>query len=188
MEEVVKKDILNTIKQVVPVLKKINSYELNKLSNTTLHNAGVFQDQDSIALGVLIYSLSKIFDRPRLQDNPVLLKLRNKILINFKEAQRELQNNQMKGYNRYIKKIFQDIGSFEKKFGMYITEALKQAQIKKGGRVYEHGFSAGKAAALMGVSKWDLMSYLGATKLHENVKIVVSTEERVALARRLFRI
>ena len=188
MQDVIKRDILDAIRQVVPALKKGNSYELNKLSNVTLHNAGVFQDQDSIAVGVLVYSLSKIYDRPRLRDKPALEKLRIKVVNHLKEAQRELQQNQLKGYNRWIKKIFQDIGSFEKKFGMYITEALKQAKIKKGGRVYEHGISAGKAASLMGVSKWDLMSYLGATKLHEKVKNVVSIDERVSLARRLFKI
>jgi hypothetical protein len=159
---------------------------LNKLSNITLHNAGVFQDQDSIAIGVLVYSLSKIFDRPKLRDKPVLEKFRDKTLLNLQEAQKELQKNNFKGYNRLIKKVFQDVGSFEKKFGMYITQALKQAKIKKGGRVYEHGISAGKAAALLGVSKWELMSYIGATKLNEKVKNIVSIDERVALARKVF--
>jgi len=79
------------------------------------------------------------------------------------------------------------IGKLEKKFGMYITEVLKQARIKKGGRVYEHGISIGRASQLMGISSWELRSYVGGTKLSD-IRVVDSKKmkQRLMDVRRIF--
>ena len=78
------------------------------------------------------------------------------------------------------------ISVFEKKIGKYITEVLQQAKIKKGGRIYEHGLSVGMSAQIMGISKWELMDYLGATKVSEVTDEVSRLKSRLVNARRMF--
>ena len=66
MDEVVKKDVLNVLSDVVKILKvgeETDVIELMELSNHTIHNASVFQDEDSVSIAILIYSLSKVIER-----------------------------------------------------------------------------------------------------------------------------
>ena len=66
MNDNVKRDILRTLNRTVEILKEkdvTDLTELKELSNTTVHNASIYQDEDSVSVAVLIYSLSKIFER-----------------------------------------------------------------------------------------------------------------------------
>ncbi|HIH15482.1 MAG: hypothetical protein QT08_C0013G0039 [archaeon GW2011_AR17] len=188
MNKEVKKDILIVLKRVQPLLRKEDIAKLKILSNQTLHNAGLFQDTDSFSISVIIFSLSKIFNRPRLLENQAVARFKEDILKELLTTKKELERENEKEYQNAIKRIFQRISSFEKKFGMYITEVLSHAKIKKGGRMYEHGFSAGMASQLLGISSWELMSYLGETKLNITSKeTTVSTKQRIQLTRKLFK-
>jgi len=72
---------------------------------------------------------------------------------------------------------------------MYLTEALEHAKIKKGERIYEHGFSVGTAADLLGITKWELMGYLGETKLSDiDPSTKISIKQRMTTVRRIFSI
>jgi hypothetical protein len=151
-----------------------------------LHNAGIFQDTDSTAISVIIFSLSKMFNRPRLSNNLSLLKFKEEILIDLLNAKNILQINNIEEYRKIIKKIFEKISKFESKFGMYITELLEYAKIKRGGRIYEHGFSIGATADLLGISSWELMSYLGETKLIDKGTPQFSIKQKISTLRRIF--
>ena len=76
MKEEIRKDLLKVLEKVVPALRSEDSRELKWLSNNTIHNAGIFQDRDSVSLAVILYSLSKIFERPRLYDQPILQEMK----------------------------------------------------------------------------------------------------------------
>jgi hypothetical protein len=157
------------------------------LSNQTIHNAGLFQDTDSISISVIIFSLAKIFNRPRLEKNPAILRFKTDIAAELENARRNLAQEKEKEYHNTIQRISKKISSFEKRFGMYITEVLNHAKIKKGGRIYEHGFSTGTAAQLLGISSWELLSYIGETKMNNTMRDTsISTKERLNIARRLF--
>ena len=189
MNEEVRRDILELLKKVIPILNKEDVSELKILSNETIHNAGIYQDTDSISISVIVFSLSKIFNRTRLTSSPQLEKFKTNISNELFMARSQLEKNFIDEYKKSIKRIFEKISTFEKKFGMYLTELLQHAKIKKGERIYEHGFSAGRAAELLGVTKWELMSYLGETKINDldfNTKI--SMKQRMTTVRRLFSI
>ena len=188
MNEEIRKDIIELLKKVLPALEKTEANELKRLSNETIHNAGIIQDTDSTSISVIIFSLSRILNRSRLT-TPQLKKFKENISKNLFLARSQLEKNFIDEYKKTIKKIFEEISTFEKKFGMYLTEALEHAKIKKGERIYEHGFSVGTAADLLGITKWELMGYLGETKLSDidpNTKI--SIKQRMTTVRRIFSI
>ncbi len=66
MDEVVKKDILQVLSDVVDILKveeEKDVADLRELSNHVIHDASIFQDEDSVSVAILIYSLSKVIER-----------------------------------------------------------------------------------------------------------------------------
>ncbi|MBT3324016.1 hypothetical protein HN681_01445 [archaeon] len=186
MKEEIRKDLLKVLEKVVPALRSEDSRELKWLSNNTIHNAGIFQDRDSVSLAVILYSLSKIFERPRLYDQPILQEMKKEVLQSLNYAKTNLKRKDEKVFRLEVKKILKRISVFEKKIGKYITEVLQQAKIKKGGRIYEHGLSVGMSAQIMGISKWELMDYLGATKVSEVTDEVSRLKSRLVNARRMF--
>jgi len=188
MQKEVRRDILRVLRNIQPLLKKTEVKKIKSLSNFTIHNAGIFQDTDSISLSVIIFSLAKILNRPRLEENPAINRFKNEITKELNLAKIALEKKNEKEFHSSIRKVFQKISSFEKRFGMYITEVLEHAKIKRGERMYEHGFSVGRAAQLLGISSWELMSYLGETKVNniKNDTISISTKARLNFARGLF--
>lgn len=177
MEELVKKDILNIIEKTLEAIKEGNLGNLEKLSNHTIHNASIFQDEHSISIAVIIWSISKILNRIG-SDN---------ILVNLlDEALRELRDGDIGSYSDTIRTLTQHLHSLDKKANLYLQEVLKRAQIKKGSKLYDHGISLGRASELLGISQWELMSYVGKTNLSDEDSKGVSIKKRLDFSRRLF--
>ena len=62
MNEAVKQDILSLLDSVIGILaseEETDLVELEELSNKIIHSASIFQDEDSISIALLIYSLYK---------------------------------------------------------------------------------------------------------------------------------
>lgn len=177
MNEIVKKDILSILKQSKRILQRKDSFMLRDLSNHTIHNASIFQDEDSISIAVIIYSLSKVIERGKLDTKKALS------LIN--SAQKYLQKDDFTNYKYTIKNIFKFISSVDSKLKLYIEEVVKQAQIKKGSKLYDHGISIGQAAELLGVSQWELMNYVGKTSIIDRFPSP-DVKKRLDVAKQLF--
>lgn len=183
MNEIIKKDLIAVLSDLLDILKfkeEKDIVEIRNLSNHTIHNASIFQDEDSVSIAVLIYSLSKIIERkygsfdyssvtPQLKDAIKFLKIEN-----------------IGGYRDKIKKLFKFISTIDTKLKLYIENVIKQAEIKKGSRLYEHGISMARAADILGISEWELMFYTGKTSIADMPLEPVNVVERLKLARRLF--
>lgn len=183
MDETVKRDILAIIKDVLDVLRvkeEKDVFELKELSNHTIHNASIFQDGDSISIAILIYSLSKIIERKQGEVNY------DNIISVLKEAYESLRKNKEEEYRVSIKRLFKWISTVDKGLKLYIEHVINQAQIKKGGKLYAHGISLGRAATILGVSQWELMGYIGKTKITDDVIGITDVKNRLTFARNLF--
>ena len=70
----------------------------------------------------------------------------------------------------------------------YIKDVFKKAEINKAFKLYEHGLSTEKTAKLLGVSLWDLASYIGQSSIGDaKVAISMPVEKRVKIAEDIFR-
>lgn len=186
MQERVRQDVLSVLKRLYIAFKKNDAQELKALSDNTIHNAGIFQDKDSIRIAVVAYGLSKLFIEKNMQSKYFWV-MKKRILRLLKSALQKLAKNDNFGYNHDIKHVFRELKKCEKEFGRFVTEVIQQAKIRKGSRVYEHGISAGRVAEILGVSEWDLMDYLGVTNVSDVAPLVgVSVKERLEQARRIF--
>jgi hypothetical protein len=185
MEEKVRVDVLAVLDYLGRGISKGDLELLKNSSDKTLHNASLYQDEDSITIAVIAYSLYKVFSRERLHGKKSFGTFRNKVLNELTGAKDFLKRGDLKNYSKLVKKVLALIGKLERKFGMYITEVLQQAKIKKGGRVFEHGISAGRASQMMGINTWELRSYIGHTKLTDVTK-PKDVSVRIENVRRIF--
>src|SRR3989338_10521090 len=63
MNNEVKKEIIDVLKGSLDAIKKNDIKFLRDLSNKVINSSSLFQDEDVITMAVMIYSLSKIFER-----------------------------------------------------------------------------------------------------------------------------
>ncbi|MBI5871569.1 hypothetical protein HZB88_00625 [archaeon] len=186
MYEHVRRDLYYLLKKIYFALKKEDITRLKFLSETTVHNSSIFQDEDSISVAVIAYTLSKIFTLKSL-GAPEFEARKEDILLMLKQAIINLKKGRIKEYHTAIADIFKLLKQIEKQFGIFVREVVEQAKIKKGSRVYEHGISLGQVAEIMGISQWELMDYIGNTKAADlKPLITIGIDERLKLARRLF--
>lgn len=183
MDEVVKKDILKVLSDAAAILEveeERDASDLRELSNHTIHNASIFQDEDSVSIATLIYSLSKVIER---REGKISYSVLLKIIV---DAKKNLEQNRIDEYREVIKKLFNFISTIDNKLKLYIEEVINQAQIKKGSKLYEHGISMARAAEILGISQWELMFYIGKTSLTNTIG-GIGVKERLNYARSLFK-
>ena len=187
MEDYVKKDILDVIKDSLIAVSNNNIKKLSEISNHTIHDATLIQDPNTISIAVITYSLSKVYEKNQYQQYKDWHKFHTNIILLLKKARKNLQSNNIYVYKQDIKQILASISRLEKKFSIFITHVINQARIKKGSKIYEHGISIGRTAKLLNITPWDLMTYIGATKITDIDPLITKpVKERLEIARNLF--
>ena len=183
MDQKIREDALKIVERVIEILQLKDDkdiLELKDLSDHTIHNASIFQDECSVSLAVLVYALSKIMDKYP-QDSPEYKEILNLFILEKKH----LNNDDEQSFHEAIKKLLSIISKVDSKIDMYVQEVINHAQIKKGSRLCEHGVSCAQSADVLGISQWDLMDYLGKTKIVEYAP-GIDIKNRIKFARRLF--
>jgi hypothetical protein len=183
MHDIIKKDIIAVLNDLIEILKvkeESDIIEIKQLSNHVIHNASVFQDEDSISIAILIYALSKIIERKQKEvDYNKILNMLHLCILNLK-------NDNDDGFRKSIKDMFNLIRNMDKKLRLYIHEVINQAQIKKGCKLCEHGISVARASEVLGISQWELMHYIGKTTLIDQLSEPVNVSNRLRFVRGLF--
>ena len=135
---------------------------------------------DSVSVAILIYALSKITERKQKDMDY------NKILSMLNSCISNLKNNEDEAFRKSIKNIFDFIRAMDAKLKLYINEVINQAQIKKGCKLCEHGISVARASEVLGISRWELMHYIGKTTIIDQFSEPVNASQRLKFARSLF--
>ena len=180
MNPIVKKDILSVLHEALRILKHDDLYKLRELSDHVIHNATIYQDQDSITVAVTIYAMSKAFkDRDSVDA---------RLFVSLSKAITSLEAGELNSYEKAVKTIIQIISKQDAKTRFYVEEVLERAQIKKASKIYEHGISLGQAAEKIGISLWDLMEYVGKTNISDTLEEGrQSVKSRLEFTRSIFR-
>lgn len=174
-------EIVAALDETLQACKQGRFGELKYISDHTIHTASIFQDQDSISFAIIIFSLFKISQRVKQKK-----KFGKKITPVIEKLQAKLKKQDFKGYHNRIKQLFDIISKIDEKFKQYIDEVINHAQAKKGTKIHEHGVSIARAAEIIGISHWELMNYVGKTKIPERERVSENILQRMKLARRLF--
>ena len=183
MNQIIKEDIKSIIRKAVLLVKGSNPSGLSELSDHSIHNASIFQDMDSVGIAVVIYALSKLMgrgiSRADIDGLHSLLRRGLELLSSDKDA----------AYRATIRALLKRIALLDERLGQYIIEVVRQAEIKKGSKIYDHGISIAQTADILGISQWELMSYIGKTSItdRELRPGMIDIAERMRNARAIFR-
>lgn len=178
MNNIVKNDILKVLDLAISIIEKGNVSSLKELSNHTIHNSSIFQDTDSVNIAIIMYTLAKIFEREN--------KIDKSIIHTLIKTKRSLFEDKFDEYKNYIDKIFRLISKEDLKIKKYVQEVISQAGVRKGSKIYEHGISMAKSAQILGVSQWDMMDYVGSTKIADSFSEPMNLRIRLKIARDIF--
>jgi hypothetical protein len=180
MQDIVRKDILDVLEQAIMSLQANDHLALTELSNHVIHDASIFQDDDSVSFAVLVYALSKIGQRCSAETvscahvHPLLSRARDALAAGNDEE-----------YRAAIRQMFKEISALDEKLKLYITEVMEKAKVKKASKMHEHGISLARTAELLGISQWELQDYIGKTRIPD-VELGVPVRERLERARKWF--
>jgi hypothetical protein len=180
MQDIIRKDILSVLDQAIAALQAEDHHALGELSNHVIHDASIFQDDDSVSVAVLIYALSKVVQRScdEKQSCVYLTPL-------VQTARQCLQEGRDEVYRQRISTLFAEIRKVDEKLKLYITEVLEKAKIKKASKLHEHGISLARTAELLGISQWELQDYIGKTRIPD-IQAGITARERLQRARSWF--
>ncbi|MBI2142886.1 hypothetical protein HYU20_00905 [Candidatus Woesearchaeota archaeon] len=177
MEEVVRQDIIGVLNQGIEALHKGDAFRVKELSNNVIHNASIFQDEDSLGIAVLMYALSKTMEKGRLDADEIA-----RLLTKAKSA---LETFNFAEHRLAVKLALKKISEADARLKIFVSSVIDQAQLKKGCRICMHGVSVARTANILGISRWELMQYLGRTTFHDEVVEAVNVQDRLALARKV---
>lgn len=186
----VKEDVLNVIRNVRPAIKKEDSKLIREWSNHTLHSISVFQDEFSIGIAITLYSLAKLIEKyyldPKFKSK--WKKAKKKILEELDCLEEATEELDAKEYSECIKRITNILSDIDEDYSKYVRHVMESSRVKKGSKIYEHGISLGRTAAMLGVSKWELMDYLGVTKNADtDLNITESLKKRWSHVKTVFK-
>ena len=183
----VKRDILDVLRKSLKAIKENNLSLLREQSFRTVHNSSIYQDEYSISISVLMYSVFKVLEKNKFGQYKKLDNFKKILVSEIKQAINYLLKDEMKKYSDSLKKIISNLSRLDKEVGNYIDDIMKSTKIKKASDIHSHGLSVGRAADLLGVSKWDLLPYFGQTRTYDtNDNISKSIKDRIVFARRVF--
>lgn len=170
------------LKEAVDILRSADApvQDLSELSNHVIHDASIFQDEDSVSIAVLVYALSNVVEYCHEKNISY-----EKFTKNVEKAHDKLEKNDITNYRKTIKQLFRQIKDIDKKLKVYVQEVLDRARIKKGSKLHQHGISIAKAAEILGLTQWELQDYVGKQKYFDIKEI--PTKQRLKTAREAFR-
>lgn len=164
MEEHLRSNLIRVLDKAINAIKESDIKALKDISNETVHDATVYQDEYSITIAVLIYSLSKVYER-----EPHYGKFKGWKLFCFdcfrglEAAKERLVANDIPNFEKVLTEYTGTLEKIDKKLKMHIQDVFQKARINKASRLYEHGISAGRTAELLGITKYEMMDYIGKT-------------------------
>jgi len=103
-------------------------------------------------------------------------------------AKEKLENNDIQGFEDTLSKYIKNLNKVHIKLQQSIQDVFEQAKISKASRIHEHGISLGRTAELLGITRFDLMNYIGKTYIADAKEaFTIDPEKRLKFARSLFK-
>jgi hypothetical protein len=181
-------ELLNLLKQAYNAFKQEDIKKLRSLSDHIIEDASIIQDDYSISLAIVIYTLSKILEKERYSSYPGWNNFYNNCTNKLKKLFLYLEDSNFNKYSYTLKELLSQIKGLDKKAPEYIEELVNSSRIKKSSNLYGYGLSLGRAANLLGISQWELMNYVGSSSIsNENIK-TISAKDRFNIAKKVFNI
>ena len=180
-------NVLRILRSARKLVEEDRANELKSLSNQTVHAAAISQDADNIVVAVLVYSLGKVMERDHYREMEGWSEFYEAVIKNLDEATKKLGADDIVGARKNLGAIRNSLNKIEGDLGRYVKDVFRKAEINKAFKLYEHGLSSEATAELLGVSLWDMASYIGQSSIGDSkVAISMPVAQRVKIAEGVF--
>lgn len=180
-------NILRILKETKKFIREDKPFELKSLSNQTIHSATISQDADNVVVAVLVYSLGKVLERDNYRELEGWKEFYLAVIKNLDLAIGSLEKGSVDNCRIYLGRIRNSINNISGDLSRYIKDVFAKAEINKAFKLYEHGLSTEKTAELLGVSLWDMASYIGQSHIGDaKIAISMPVKDRVKIAEEMF--
>ena len=180
-------NIIRILKETRQAINDSDSYKIKQLSNQTVHTSTITQDPDNIIVAVVVYVIGKILERENYKELEGWKEFYESLMKNLDSAIQNLEKNNIEAARTNIGKIRNSANKIEGSLKEYVKDIFYKAEINKAFKMYEHGLTSEKTAELLGVSLWDLSSYIGQTTISEShLSISLPVKERIRRTEEFF--
>jgi hypothetical protein len=152
---------------------------LRELGAKYAREGAITESHSSLEAGAISYALSKLLQREYPSE------LWGPFKKNSLELLKKVNVTDGESMNKTLDKILDNISDFDQKTGKFAWNLKYKARANKATTAYASGLSAGKAAHLSGVSKWEILRYAGNTRLPDEVGITHDLNIRLENARKV---
>ncbi len=180
-------NVLRILREAKRFVEGDNAAGLKSLSNQTIHAAAIYQDGDNVVVAVLVYSLGKVLERDNYRSMEGWDYFYKTVVRNLDLAIRALGRGDVENARVCLGRIRNSLNEIDGGLGDYIKDVFRKAEINKAFKLYEHGLSSEKTAELLGVSLWDMASYIGQSHIGDaHASVSMDVKERVGIAEGVF--
>jgi len=182
-----KEHVINLLEQAKKSAIAGDVIALKKLSDQISHSTLIYQDEGSILVAVIIYSLSKIIDKGERYYKENYKKYLNQYIKILDKSIEYLKEDNDKKFIEEIS-IMMKSEEISRELGQNIKDVFRKARINRASKIYEHGLSMEKTAKLFGISMWELAEFTGQTGVSdENFGITIDEKARIKMAMEFFK-
>ncbi len=163
-----------------------DSFKLRGISEDAIKEAVLNNDKDLANIAILAYSLSKILSKLHFRRRDEWSKFE-------REAGKELAmfvGEVKTGYaSQACNRVIELIREIDESAGNYAKNLVEKSRVKMASTAYALGMSLESAARLTDANKYELLRYVGITKVHDRpYTITISPAERYKILRRILHV
>jgi len=184
-----KENILKILEGTKASIQKGDAATIKNLSNQTTNTAALTHDPDNIAIAVIIYSISKLFERQDYHLLPGWQEFNNKISKCIDNAINSIKNNDEANIKANVNCLRTSLTKVSGSLKKHIQDVFRKASINKASKIYEHGISMEKTASLLGITMFELASYAGQREQFSEIPTLkgIDVKSRINLAMEMFK-
>lgn len=177
---------LRILEETLGAIKHGEVVKLKELSDQTIHTASIAQDPDNIAVAVIVYSISKIIERPSYRAQRGWDKFYKSLIMGLENSIVALKRKDEAHFGAHLEAIRKKIEGLSGNLKKYIQDVFLKASINKASKIYEHGISMEKTAKLLGISMWEIAGYAGQRLQEQDLGKTISVKQRIKFAMEIF--
>jgi len=184
-----KENILKIFEGTKTAIQKGDAATIKNLSNQTTNTIALTHDPDNIAVAVIVYSISKLFEREDYKKLPGWNKFYNTIFKCIDNGIISIKNNDEAKIRESLDCLRNALIKVSGSLKKHIQDVFRKASINKASKIYEHGISMEKTAKLLGITMFELAGYAGQKEEVAEVPIVkgIDVKSRINLAMEMFK-
>jgi hypothetical protein len=181
-------NVLRILQETRDAIEIDNSAIIKDLSNQTINTASLTQDPDNIAVAVIVYALSKIYERKDYRNLPGWGKANSLVKGALDKSIMDLKKNDENKFRKDFEEIRIALEKLSGRLKDYVADVFRKAQVNKASRLYEHGISMESTAKLLGVTMFELAEYAGQTGISEvHGTQTMDVKQRIKIAEGMFK-